>query len=112
MSCSIDSLVVVAKVSCSQALIGFVAFLQAELEGCEAVWHCEGQPVGASRWDVHHQGSDPSCPVTIAFWCPSQYKQATCLATLTHTDCAASDSFFVSEPLLTLSVVAACDISF
>ncbi len=110
MSCSFDSLVVVAKLWLMQpGSDSFVAFLQAELEGCEAVWHCEGQPVGASRGDVHHQGSDPSCPVTIALWCSSQHKQATGLATLTHKDCAASDPLSVPEPVLTLSVVAFLD---
>ena len=88
---------------------GSVAFLQAELEGFEAVRHCQGQPVGASRGHVHHQGSDPSCPVTVALWCSSQHKQAACLTTLTHKDCASSDPLSVPEPVLTLSGVAFLD---
>ncbi len=80
----------------------FVAFLQAELEGSEAVRHCEGQPVGASRGHVHHQGAHPSCLVTVALWCSSQHKEATGLATLTHTDSATSDPLSVPEPVLTL----------
>ena len=71
--------------------------VQAELEGCEAVWDSQDQPAGTSRGDAHHQGTAPGCFVAVLHSITPQRHQASHHATLTNQDHAACHILFVPE---------------